>query len=308
MDEKTQNIILFALKGSQRRWVALGGKAGEFFEAYEKIKTLSDWPKEFSSLAARFEKVADAIDDKVVKASNYLKAVVYYHAAQLGIHEDTEEKKQIFYSSVRAYNKAAKYVWGPVEQVEYPFRGTKLSAYFRKIPGVERAPCIVMIKGIDSSSESEGQVISDYFLQKGFFTLDIDCPGQYDARFKGLGMTPDFEKPIAAALDYLKTRSDVDLNKIALFGSSFGGFIAPRAASLEPRIKACVSVGGFYSLDEFDFNLHFTLHLINNMKITAEEYPRKRKDYTLEGVINKMACPLLVVNGETTRPCRSLLL
>ena len=164
-----------------------------------------------------------------------------------------------------------------------------------------------MIKGIDSSGEAEGHIISDYFLQKGFITLDIDCPGQYDARFKGLPMTPDFEKPIAAALDYLATRSGVDLNRIALFGSSMGGFIAPRAASLEKRIKACVSVGGFYSLDEFDFPTHYYLHLLNDMKITAAEFPLKRKEYTLEGIIDKMTCPLLVVNGggDTVEPVSS---
>ena len=137
MDKKTENEILASLKGAQRRLVSMGCKAGEFFEAYGRINTLSDWPKEMSKIAARFEKVADATEDRLVKSSTYLKAVAYYHAAQLGIHEDTEEKKQIFYSSVRAYNKAAKYVWGPVERVEYPFRGKMLSAYLRKMPGVE---------------------------------------------------------------------------------------------------------------------------------------------------------------------------
>lgn len=298
MDEKTQNLILTTLKKAQRRITSLGCRESEFFETYERIRTLSDWPKEVSKLAERFEKAGDHIEDGLVKASNYLKAVAYYHAAQLGIHEDTEEKKQIFYSCARAYNKAAKYFWAPVERVEYPYAGVMLSAYFRKVPGVKKAPCIIMVKGLDSSGEAEGHVMSDYYLQRGFFTLDIDCPGQYDARFKGLPMAPDFERPVAAALDYLKTRSDVDLDRIAISGLSFGGFIAPRAASLEPRIKACVSIGGVYSLDEIQFPIHYFLHLLNDLQVTAAQYPQKSKEYTLDGVIEKMTCPLLVVNGE----------
>ena len=41
-----------------------------------------------------------------------------------------------------------------------------------------------------------------------------------------------------AVVDYLETRSDVDLSRIGIWGVSLGGYFAPRAAALEKKIKA----------------------------------------------------------------------
>lgn len=34
---------------------------------------------------------------------------------------------------------------------------------------------------------------------------------------------------------------DVDPERLALIGYSFGGYLAPRAAAFEPRIRACIA-------------------------------------------------------------------
>lgn len=304
MSKEEKDRILAGEKAISWRFIGEGARPEELFETYGKIKDLDDWPKEFSALAQRFERAADAIEDTGIKASNYLSATLYYHIAGLVLFEDSEEKKQIYYSSLRAYQKASKYFWGPAERVEFPFNNTKLPGFFRKIPGVERAPCIIQIHGADASGLVEGHYITNYFLQRGLFTFEPDLPGQYEARFAGLFMTPDFEKPISAAIDYLETRSDIDPKRIGILGASTGGFIAARAASLEKRIKVCISVGGFYGLDEFNFMPSAILHLQNDMRVTAAEWQKETKKYTLDGILDKMVCPLLVVNGkaDTVQP------
>ncbi|PYL50164.1 MAG: hypothetical protein DMF32_05085 [Verrucomicrobia bacterium] len=42
-------------------------------------------------------------------------------------------------------------------------------------------------------------------------------------------------------VDYLLTRPDVDSTRIALYGGSFGGYLAPRAAAFEHRFAACIA-------------------------------------------------------------------
>jgi dienelactone hydrolase len=55
-------------------------------------------------------------------------------------------------------------------------------------------------------------------------------------------------KDLSRTIDYLQTRDDLDGDKIAFYGLSWGSFAAPIALAVEPRIKAAVlNVGGFWN-------------------------------------------------------------
>ena len=49
------------------------------------------------------------------------------------------------------------------------------------------------------------------------------------------------------------TRDDIDPDRIALYGLSFGGYLAPRAVAFEHRIHACIANGGIYDFLEPQF-------------------------------------------------------
>ena len=54
---------------------------------------------------------------------------------------------------------------------------------------------------------------------------------------------------VTPVIDYLATRSDVDMTKIAKLGvSPFGGSLAPIAASQEHRPSALISIEGLASI------------------------------------------------------------
>ena len=57
-------------------------------------------------------------------------------------------------------------------------------------------------------------------------------------------MRADYEKPVAAVMDYLLQRNDVDPGKIALYGLSLSSQLAARAVAYEKRINACILNGG----------------------------------------------------------------
>jgi dipeptidyl aminopeptidase/acylaminoacyl peptidase len=59
---------------------------------------------------------------------------------------------------------------------------------------------------------------------------------------------PDWEAVIGPVVDFALTRPEVDPDRIALMGISLGGYLAPRAASAEPRIAACIADPGEFSL------------------------------------------------------------
>jgi dipeptidyl aminopeptidase/acylaminoacyl peptidase len=49
-------------------------------------------------------------------------------------------------------------------------------------------------------------------------------------------------KDLRRSIDYLETRDDIDMNKIAYFGISWGGFSGAPMMAIEPRFKAGVLV------------------------------------------------------------------
>jgi 2,6-dihydroxypseudooxynicotine hydrolase len=296
--EEEKNILKTAKEGKTWRFFGLGARPEDLFETYSRIEKLSDWCGAFAKTAQRFETTAEKTQDAMVKTSNFLTAALYHHIGHLFVFDDGEEKMEAYRSIVRAYGKAIPYFWRPTELVEYPFGGITFSAYFRHVQGAKKAPCVVLLRGVDACREVELHCISNFLLEKGFSTLSIDVPGQGEPRFRGLKMTPDFEKPVGAALDYLEKRPEVDANKIAILGQSFGGYIAPRVASLEKRIKACVSLGGFYSLEDFNLPRIATMNVQNAAKIKDSEWQEHRKDFSLEGVIHRLTCPFFVSNGS----------
>lgn len=58
----------------------------------------------------------------------------------------------------------------------------------------------------------------------------------------------DWENVITPVLDYALARDDVDGERIALIGLSLGAHLAPRAASGEHRLAACVADCGAFDL------------------------------------------------------------
>ena len=51
-------------------------------------------------------------------------------------------------------------------------------------------------------------------------------------------------------VDYALSRREVDLQRVALIGWSFGGYLAPRAASGEHRLAACIADPGQWDMLE----------------------------------------------------------
>ena len=56
--------------------------------------------------------------------------------------------------------------------------------------------------------------------------------------------TADFADDIRAGLAYLRTRKEIDGDRLALIGHSEGGIIGPMVAATDPRLRALVTFGG----------------------------------------------------------------
>jgi pimeloyl-ACP methyl ester carboxylesterase len=198
-----------------------------------------------------------------------------------------------------------KYLNPPGEIVDIPYEnGATLPAYFVRAPFPgDKLPVLICMGGLDSIKDEMWFMQAHGCLQRGISVLMIDGPGQGGAlRRQGLVNRPDTEVPIGYCIDYLETRNDVDVSKIAVCGSSLGGIYAARAACYEHRLAACISHGAVFAITDMwggaaeDHGLATHIKWVfgcDSMKSSME----KAKAFTLDGHLENMQCPYLIMHG-----------
>ncbi|WP_026704170.1 alpha/beta hydrolase family protein [Flavobacterium soli] len=113
-------------------------------------------------------------------------------------------------------------------------------------------PVVVLISGSGAQnrdSELLGHksflVIADYLTKRGIGVLRFDDRGVGESKGdRNIATTKDFATDVSAAVEYLKTRKEVNIKKIGLIGHSEGGIIAPMVAANSKDISYIVLLAG----------------------------------------------------------------
>src|SRR5262249_45753547 len=172
---------------------------------------------------------------------------------------------------------------------------TALPAYLRVPAAAARPAVVIMVPGLDSTKE-ELQATAEYYLARGLATIAIDGPGQGESEYE-LPIEPGYEKVAAAAVDYLRTREELDAENIGLFGVSLGGYYAARAAAYESRLKAIVALAGPYRFDlDWDALPPQTRATFRFRARAASDSDARARAaaFTLEDAAGRITAPLLV--------------
>lgn len=113
-------------------------------------------------------------------------------------------------------------------------------------------PAVIMISGSGGQNRDEELlghkpffVIADYLTRNGYAVLRYDDRGI--AKSTGdysLATTEDFAADALSAVDFLKTRNEINHSKIGLIGHSEGGMIAPMAAIQSNDVAFIILMAG----------------------------------------------------------------
>ncbi|MEI9983025.1 MAG: alpha/beta fold hydrolase [Aliidongia sp.] len=138
------------------------------------------------------------------------------------------------------------------ERIAIPYEGTSLHGWlFRAAGAAGRQPALIVNGGYDSTAEEAWFLSAAAAVERGYSCIAFDGPGQGQAIIEdGLVFRPDWEAVIGPVVDFALTRPEIDPARIALLGVSFGGYLAPRAATAEGRLAACIADPGNVSLYE----------------------------------------------------------
>lgn len=113
-------------------------------------------------------------------------------------------------------------------------------------------PVVILITGSGPQNRDEELlghkpflIISDHLTKNGIGVLRYDDRGveQSTGDFSS-ATSADFATDVESAIDYLKTRKEIDKSKIGLVGHSEGGLIAPIVASESKDVSFIVLLAG----------------------------------------------------------------
>ena len=137
--------------------------------------------------------------------------------------------------------------------VEIPYEtGKPLCGYFVRAPFPgDKLPVLICMGGLDSIKDEMWFMQAHGCLQRGISVLMIDGPGQGGTlRRHGSSTAPTTKCRSANASTGWKSAPTSTPARIAVCGSSLGGYYAARAGCYEHRLAACISHGAIWSMHD----------------------------------------------------------
>jgi 2,6-dihydroxypseudooxynicotine hydrolase len=295
----TSTTITFEeeLSRSAARFLHFGMTYGDFREAAAPPGTWDGWSQRVRAQAERYQSMAEGAfgEGRVHTAvDGWTRAAAYHHFAQLRVM-DRGRKLELQRRSREAYARAAPHLSPSAFEVGVPFSGTELRGYLRMAK--VGAPCVLLLNGLDSAKEVELAGFAEGFLRRGCSVFYFDGPGQ--GALSGEVSLSLFEGAVSAIIDLLSSDEWLGPVRFGVFGVSFGGYLACRTAAREPRIQACLSLGGFHDGSVFSRLPPHALDLLRRGYRLAPDVPLANLAgaVTLEGTRGHLRCPLLLVHG-----------
>jgi 2,6-dihydroxypseudooxynicotine hydrolase len=287
------------------RFVANGTDYSDFRATMARIARWDDWCGEWGRTATGYETLALRAEQDghpATAGGAWRRAALCWHWGKFVFSDHLQEQRAAHERAVSCFRRGAGTLSPPAERVAIAYGDDSLAAYLRVPVGLTVPPVVIMIPGLDSVKE-ELQATAEYLLDRGLAVLAIDGPGQGESEYR-LVIEPAYERVATAAVDFLRTRPDIDAERIAVFGVSLGGYYAARSVAYEPRLRAGVGLCGPYRFDlDWDSlppQTRATFQFRSGAATPAEARERAGM-LTLEKAAERITRPLLVVHGGQDR-------
>ncbi len=175
--------------------------------------------------------------------------------------------------------------------------GNKLKGWF--IKAKDNAPCIIFCEG-NGQNRSYYLRFANFLVEAGYNLFLFDYTGFGDSegwsteiRFKR------FTEDVESAVDYVKTRPDVDNKHIILFGWSMGGGLALYTAAQRQDIEAVLVDSSVYSfVEKFNYALRQKIGKILSFPIAKTIKLFYSKYDPVESIKKIKNVPILFLHGS----------
>ncbi len=292
----------------------IGLDPGDVKEAFASIhsKDKDEWAAGFMGVADRYMNEAKAVEktDPAKANADYIRAWRLYSFGRWPI-PSSPGKQRSYEKAIEAFLAHARFWDPPLEVVKIPFEGKEIIGYLRLPKNAKGpVPLVVAVNGLDSRKEDLSESFSA-ILPYGVGFLAVDGPGTGQSPIK---VTVNSERMLSRVLDYVATRPEIDKDRVALHGVSWGAYWATKMAIVErARLKGASAqsppVDTFFQKDFLMNNLlgnreylfdqvPALMAIFDNVK-TVDEMAEILPKMSLvkQGLLGKPMAPMLILAG-----------
>lgn len=199
--------------------------------------------------------------DAINVRDTWFSTATYFRRADFYQHGNPDDPLINFFweEQLAAFDKGMAALPIPGQRVQIPADNFTVEAIWFPVSTCNstKRPTIILGNGYDGAQEDLYHTFVVPAHARGWNALTYEGPGQPKVRRdQSIGFIPDWERVVTPVVDYLLTNhsSVVDPTHLPLLGYSFGGYLAARAASFEPRISALVLDGGIWDTYDAYYN------------------------------------------------------
>ncbi len=310
-----EEIKTEAIKRAQNgMYPLIGLDPADVKEAFESIHT-----KDKDEWAAGFMKVADRYmnEGNALAASNptkanadYIRAWRLYSFGRWPVPV-SPGKQRSYEKAIQAFLAHARFYDPPLEVVHIPFEGKEIIGYLQLPKNAHGpVPLVIAVNGLDSRKED----LTESFraiLPYGIAVLAVDGPGTGQSPIK---VTVNSDRMLSRAIDYAQSRPEIDRNRLALHGVSWGAYWATKMAIVEhARLRGTSAQSP--PVDKF-FQKDFLTHsLLGNREDLFDQVPAlisifqdihtvdelaeffPKMSLVQQGLLGKPMAPMLIIGG-----------
>lgn len=283
-------------------------------EAFEHIQTKDkdEWAAAFMHVADRYFNEAKSLEktDPAKANADYIRAWRLYSFGRWPIPA-SPGKQRSYEKAIEAFLDHAKFYDPPLEVVHIPFEGREIIGYLR-LPKDRKGPVplVIAVNGLDSRKEDLTESFGA-ILPFGIGFLAVDGPGTGQAPIK---VSESSDRMLSRVIDYARSRPEIDKNRIAMHGVSWGAYWATKMDIVEhSRLRGASAQSP--PIDEF-FQKDFLMNsLLGNREYLFDQVPALMNIldgvHTLDemaeylpnmslvhqGLLGKRMAPMLVIAG-----------
>ena len=283
-------------------------------EAFKSIQTRNpdEWATAFMAVASKYELEAKSLEktDPVKANADYIRAWRLYSFGRWP-YPSSPKKQESYEKAIQMFLAHARFYDTPLEVVRIPYEGKEIVAYLR-LPKDPKGPLplVIAVNGLDSRKED----LADSFgaiLPFGIAYLAVDGPGTGQSPIK---VDDHAERILSRVLDYVGTRPEIDKDRVAVHGVSWGAYWATKMAILEKsRLRGASAQSP--PVDEF-FQPDFLRNsLLGNREYLFDQVPALMAIYdnvnnvdelatvsakmslVRQGLLGKPMAPMLILAG-----------
>jgi esterase FrsA len=292
----------------------IGLDPGDVTEAFQNIHTADkdEWAAGFMKVADRYFSEAKSLEksDPTKANADYIRAWRLYSFGRWPIPASPGKQKS-YEKALEAFLDHAKFFDPPLEIVRIPFEGKEIIGYLRLPQNAKGpVPLVIAVNGLDSRKEDLTESFSA-ILPFGIGYLAVDGPGTGQNPIK---VSETADRVLSKVIDYAQSRPEIDKNRIALHGVSWGAYWATKMAIVErARLRGCSAQSP--PVDRFFQKDYLMNTLVGNREYLFDQVPAlmnilegvhtleemgdllPRISLVKQGLLGKPMAPMLIIAG-----------